>query len=132
MKTYIGTKIIKAEPCKAWKDMGEHKAGDEGYKVVYKDGYESWSPKDVFEEAYRELGEGLTFGQAIEAMKAGNRIARAGWNGKNMWVAAQFPDENSKMDGGPYAYISNPAGKLFPWNASQQDLFAEDWMVYND
>ena len=25
---------------------------EEGYKVVYEDGYESWSPKDVFEKAY--------------------------------------------------------------------------------
>ncbi len=40
MKTYIGTKIIQAEP------------QDEGYKVVYKDGYTSWSPKAAFEEAY--------------------------------------------------------------------------------
>ena len=26
-----------------------------GYKVVYEDGYESWSPKDVFERCYREV-----------------------------------------------------------------------------
>lgn len=25
----------------------------DGYKVVYEDGYESWSPKDVFEKAYK-------------------------------------------------------------------------------
>ena len=31
------------------------KDGKPGYKVKYKDGYESWSPKEVFEEAYREL-----------------------------------------------------------------------------
>lgn len=47
MKTYIGVKIIKAEPME--------KDGKPGYKVKYKDGYESWSPKGVFEEAYREL-----------------------------------------------------------------------------
>lgn len=55
MKAYVGTKVIKAEPCKAWKDMGGHKIGDEGYKVVYPDGYVSWSPKDVFEAAYKEI-----------------------------------------------------------------------------
>lgn len=55
MKAYIGTKIIKAEPCKAWKDMGCHKIGDDGYKVIYPDGYVSWSPKDVFETAYKEI-----------------------------------------------------------------------------
>lgn len=47
MKNYIGVKIIKAEP--------KMKDGKEGYKVVYPDGYVSWSPKDVFEKAYREL-----------------------------------------------------------------------------
>ena len=47
MKTYSGVKIIKAEPME--------KDGKPGYKVKYKDGYESWSPKEVFEEAYREL-----------------------------------------------------------------------------
>ena len=47
MKVYIGTKIIKAEP--------QHKDGKPGYKVVYPDGYVSWSPKDVFEGAYREV-----------------------------------------------------------------------------
>lgn len=44
MKKYIGTKIISAEPCA--------RDGRDGYTVVYKDGYTSWSPKDAFEEAY--------------------------------------------------------------------------------
>lgn len=44
MKQYIGTKLIEAEPAV--------KNGQEGYKVRYADGYESWSPKDVFERAY--------------------------------------------------------------------------------
>ena len=71
----------------------------------------------------------MDFGKAIEALKQGKRVAREGWNGKNMWIAAQYPDENSLLDGGPFVYISNPAGRKFPWNASQQDLFAEDWVV---
>ena len=47
MKAYIGTKLILAEL--------EEKEGTEGYKVIYPDGYVSWSPKDVFENAYREV-----------------------------------------------------------------------------
>ena len=47
MKNYIGVKIVKAEP--------QEKDGKSGYKVVYPDGYVSWSPKDAFEKAYREL-----------------------------------------------------------------------------
>lgn len=44
MKKYIGVKLIEAEPLV--------KDGREGYKVRYPDGYESWSPKETFEEAY--------------------------------------------------------------------------------
>ena len=55
MQKFIGTKLIEAEPCPAWKDFGKHKTGDPGYKVLYPDGYESWSPKDVFEKAYLPL-----------------------------------------------------------------------------
>lgn len=47
MKNYIGVKVVKAEP--------QEKEGKSGYKVVYPDGYVSWSPQDVFEEAYRKL-----------------------------------------------------------------------------
>lgn len=63
MKKYLGVKVIEAEPmCEGmflirnenceWN--GDRKR--EGYKVVYEDGYESWSPKDVFEKAYKEIG----------------------------------------------------------------------------
>lgn len=60
MKTYIGTKIIQAEP--ALRIDGKVYSPDEilpedtdvevGYRVRYPDGYESWSPRDVFEAAY--------------------------------------------------------------------------------
>lgn len=47
MRNYIGVKIVKAEL--------EVKDGNLGYKVVYPDGYVSWSPKEAFEKAYRPL-----------------------------------------------------------------------------
>ena len=47
MKAYIGCKVIHAEP--------QEKMGQEGYMVVYPNGYVSWSPKIVFEEAYRVI-----------------------------------------------------------------------------
>ncbi len=51
MKKYIGTKIIESEPMA--------KDGVDGYKVIYDNPnntkYESWSPKNVFEESYLEL-----------------------------------------------------------------------------
>lgn len=54
MHTYIGTKTVDAYPCPAWKNAGNHKVGDEGYKILYEDGYVSWSPKDVFEKHYKK------------------------------------------------------------------------------
>ena len=72
------------------------------------------------------------FEKAVALLKEGKKVCREGWNGKGMWIATQFPDKDSKMNGGPYVYISAPNGKLYPWNASQQDLFAEDWMEFID
>lgn len=63
MKKYIGCKMVSAEPAV--------KGGKEGYKVVYPDGYESWSPKDVFEKAYlqmddnKDLPSGISIGQKM-------------------------------------------------------------------
>ena len=51
MKAYIGTKIVRAEP------VASLDGGEDGYKVVYADGYESWSPKATFEAAYRLISE---------------------------------------------------------------------------
>ena len=68
----------------------------------------------------------MTFGEAIEALKAGGRVCRAGWNGKGMWLGLQRPDLHSKM-GLPYIYMSTVTGQLVPWLASQTDMLAEDW-----
>lgn len=57
MGKYVGCKLVEAEPCKAWKDAGGHKIGDDGYKVTYPDGYVSWSPKEAFEKYYMRVSE---------------------------------------------------------------------------
>lgn len=72
------------------------------------------------------MEERLTFEEALTALKAGARLQRAGWNGKNMWIALQRPDENSKMSL-PYIYMCTANADLVPWLASQMDLLAEDW-----
>jgi len=64
MKKYLGVKIIEAEPMSEASFINNVKNEDvpqnclrrEGYKVVYEDGYVSWSPKDVFEKSYKEVG----------------------------------------------------------------------------
>lgn len=138
MKRYIGTKIIHAEP------QVDHQAGEprEGYKVVYADGYTSWSPKEAFEEAYRPA-EALTFGLAVEALKKGLKVSRQGWNGKGMFVylvgADSYPAKTAAAKGHfgqdalvPYrAYIAMKTvdNDVVPWVASQTDVLAEDWEV---
>lgn len=127
MKRYIGTKIIHAV------DEKHSESGREGYRVRYADGYESWSPKEAFEDAYREC-DAMTFGLALECLKKGMHVCRAGWNGKGMWLELQRPDEHSKMTL-PYVYLNYPAdtqntpGARVPWLASQTDMLAEDWKV---
>lgn len=67
-----------------------------------------------------------TIGWAIQLMKEGKKVTRAGWNGAGQFLKLQVPDEHSKMRK-PYVYISPVDGELVPWLASQTDLLAEDW-----
>lgn len=133
MKRYIGTKIIEAEPAK--------KGDADGYFVKYPDGYTSWSPKEAFEEAYRESG-GMTFGLAVEALKKGEQVARAGWNGKGMFLYLIKDSDLAKgLRYGFGEYLNEPEfvssicmktadNKLVVgWLASQTDMLAEDWML---
>jgi len=156
MKTYIGTKILQAEPMnlgdynkfKGWIIPEDEDPLKEGYKVVYPDNYISWSPKEVFEESYREYGK-MTFGLAIEAAKMGKAIQREGWNGKGMFVAYS-PGSNALPADRFWSpankeYVENNGGTcdvlpcltmktadnkiLMGWLASQTDMLAEDWQI---
>lgn len=73
----------------------------------------------------------MNFGDAIQSLKDGYKVARSGWNGKDMWLALQVPDEHSKMRQ-PYIYMSPVGGQLVPWLASQSDMLAVDWEVVNN
>lgn len=163
---HIGTKLINAEPMtrqayndfRGWKLPEDENGADEGFLVEYLDGgasnvpgragYVSWSPKDVFERAYRPV-TAMTFGLAIEAMRMGKKVARAGWNGKGMWVALSpgspaLPTEKfwnphnrafAEQNGGtadvlPCITMKTADGKiLMGWLASQTDMLAEDWQI---
>lgn len=69
----------------------------------------------------------MNFGQAIEQLKSGKKVAREGWNGRGMWLGLQMPDAHSKMDL-PYIYMSTAQSQLVPWLASQSDMLADDWV----
>lgn len=68
----------------------------------------------------------MDIGDAIAAMRQGKRVARSGWNGKNMYLELQVPDSGSKMTL-PYVYMRTAQGDLVPWLCSQTDLLASDW-----
>lgn len=65
MKKYVGVKLIEAKPMtrgdynkyRGWTIPEDENPDDEGYLVKYSDDYVSWSPKRVFDEAYREYEE---------------------------------------------------------------------------
>lgn len=159
MKTYIGTKVINAKPMtrlayhqlRGWTLPADENGDDKGYLVEYSDGgrpnvagfagYVSWSPKEQFEQAYRETS-GLPFGLAIEALKKGKRVTREGWNGKGQFlylIKAMDLSSGLKYGFGEYqgepAFTSAIAIKTTAnqiqvgWLASQSDMLAEDWMV---
>lgn len=159
MPKYIGTKVVQAKPM-SLKDaqivldrkIKQATADEDGYLVVYNDGYRSWSPKSVFDAAYRKLGE-MDFGKAIEALKSGLAVRRKGWNGKGMFVVKQIPShieggiiptmqslpqsakdillsrENAHIDYTNQMLIINPDGRADSWVPSSSDVFAEDWEV---
>lgn len=72
------------------------------------------------------MHDNMSFGEAIDLLKSGGRIARKGWNGPGQWLAYQEPDANGKMTL-PYIYIHTVQGDLVPWLASQTDMLANDW-----
>jgi hypothetical protein len=156
MQHYIGTKVIKAEPCtaeRAAEILGreiETKDADSdgnGYLVEYEGGYRSWSPSEPFEKAYRKT-DGMTFGLAIEALKAGKKVARVGWNRKGMYIvmtpgstidsvnarsgaAKALADEGKKsIEILPHIDMRTADGKVFVgWTPNQIDQNSEDWMI---
>lgn len=79
MKKYIGTKKLEAKEItrgeynkyRGWTIPENENPNDEGYLIKYSDGYESWSPKKQFEEAYREYDESELPSTAI-LMNSGN------------------------------------------------------------
>lgn len=168
MKKYIAMKVVEAELMDseaASKYLGRivapkstgttHNAeygSHPGYLVKYYDGYESWCPRIQFEKANRPC-DGMTFGLAIEAAKKGLKIARKGWNGKDMFVVFMSPmclppfsdqstnrkvndrtakwiGEDTSLDSLGYFAMFTADKKWQPgWLASQADMLADDWMI---
>lgn len=83
----------------------------------------------------------MTFSTALDAIKNGNRVARAGWNGKGMFIflvpgsvflvnrpplLGIFP-EGTEVRYHAHVDMKTADGQIVPWLCSQTDLMAEDW-----
>ena len=119
-------------------EKGESES-DNGYHVRYPDGYESWSPKSVFDAAYRKSGN-MTFGHAIELLKLGCKMARNGWNGKSQYIELatniSYINAHEECVNANHDAVGNKAiafvgtfGVQLGWLASQTDMLAEDWHI---
>ena len=168
MEQYIGTKVLRATAMtlgdyntyRGWAMPDDEDPMAMGYLVEYQDGgktnhpkhagYISWSPKAVFEASYRKT-TGMNFGLALEALKMGKKVARAGWNGKGMWLSLSGTDGPMEVDydkfwspnnalyatenGGsatvlPCITMKTATGEiLMGWLASQTDMLSDDWTI---
>ena len=86
----------------------------------------------------------MDFGDALDALRDGCKLARAGWNGPGMFVVLQpgYPDgiginantatatgipQGTVCNFRPYLMMFTADGEFVPWVASQTDLLASDW-----
>lgn len=96
-----------------------------------------------------DTSDGMSFGLAIEALKAGKRVSRAGWNGNGMWLVLVPGTPVAQLrEGTPYRtalgleeceilphidmWTINAQGRraMLPgWLASQSDMLADDWAI---
>lgn len=93
----------------------------------------------------------MDFGEALAALKRGARVARAGWDGKGVWLRLERPDafigtldgtldrvrvlrgfrllDGTYVQVRPYIILKTADDGFVPWVASQMDLLAEDWEI---
>ena len=155
MSKFIRCHLVDAKPMtrgaynkkRGWEMPANENPKDKGYLVKYPDGYVSWCPKAQFEAAGRPV-DGMTFGMAIEAMKQGKKVARAGWNGKGMyvWIMPGSTVKDCKTITDPHLKaIDEAEGEirflgsvrmrtatgdvLTGWLASQTDMLSDDWVI---
>jgi hypothetical protein len=154
MDRYIGTKAVLAKPMtradyntyRGWTLPADENGADEGFLVEYLDGgkanvaghagYVSWSPTDVFENAYKPA-VGQTFGTALEALKARMRVARVGW-GSNDWFLEMFHPAGGTIESdygdcnlpeSAWIAIKTSENTFMPWAPSQADMLTNDWVT---
>lgn len=147
MNQYIGTKRVLARSMnrqtyndyRGWTLPANENGADEGMLVEYLDGgqandprhkgYISWSPLDVFNRAYRQT-TGMTFGEAIEALKAGLRVTRAAWNERTIKVEFK-PQSRSPVVYNGLGHILMASGEVAIFDPEDFDVVSqqENWCL---
>jgi hypothetical protein len=86
----------------------------------------------------------MNFGAATTLMKSGWSVGRQGWNGKGMFLyyvpGGVYPAQTDvakrrigdTVEYLPYIAMKTVQGPVVPWLASQTDVLANDWEVYED
>lgn len=74
----------------------------------------------------------MNFGEAQAIIEGGGKAARAGWNGKGMFIFL-IKDWNFNQIGDaeklPFTALKTADNKIVPWTVSQTDAHAKDWEV---
>lgn len=85
----------------------------------------------------------MTFGEAIEKVKCGERLQRAGWNGKDQYIelaqrisyvnlyGETVNAEHDAIGNQAIAFVGT-SGVQLGWLASQADMLAQDWQDYKE
>jgi len=84
----------------------------------------------------------MDFSQALDHLKAGGRVCRAGWNGRGMWLSlvtlwtpgqekedVEHHTGNPQTECLPFIGMKTADNKFVPWLCSQTDMLAHDWGV---
>ncbi len=89
------------------------------------------------------MGDKMDFGEAVRALKEGKKVARSGWNGKNMFLylvpgstftvnrpplLGIYP-EGTQIDYHAHIDMKTAQGYCVPWLASQADILSDDWVI---
>ena len=83
----------------------------------------------------------MGFGEALRHLKEGEKLSREGWNGKNQYIELatniSYETLNGKIVNAQHDVIGNKAiafvgisGIQLGWLASQADMLAEDWFIF--
>lgn len=77
----------------------------------------------------------MDFSEALKLLKAGYKIRRENWNGKNQWLElghnACYTDTHGKFceTDNPCIVFVTPRGTQVGWLASQPDMLSNDWII---